>query len=227
MIAALYSDRVVAENAPMDLRLAASIKARGERIGYVSSGPDPERSYFDEKRDYYRHYGLGLDVFIDLDEAGAGDIAKLFACDAIHLSGGDTGSFLQRLRKSGVFPTLRKWALDGGILVGTSAGAILMTPGIAVDAMFSGGLPEEMKEATGLDLLPFEFFPHLNWDDRYLPELLRYSAITAHPIITCRDGEGIIVEDGRLEAFGAPLLIFRGSIDGVRDGPLADVLPHG
>jgi dipeptidase E len=40
MITALYSDQVIAENAPMDRRLAALILSRGNRVGYITSGPD-------------------------------------------------------------------------------------------------------------------------------------------------------------------------------------------
>ncbi|MBB4505251.1 dipeptidase E [Rhizobium leguminosarum] len=43
MITALYSDQVIAENAPMDRQLAALVLARGNRIGYIASSPDPPR----------------------------------------------------------------------------------------------------------------------------------------------------------------------------------------
>lgn len=48
MITALYSDQLIAENAPMDRRLAALILARGNRIGYIASAPEPRREFFDE-----------------------------------------------------------------------------------------------------------------------------------------------------------------------------------
>jgi dipeptidase E len=223
MIAALYSDQLIAENAAMDLRLAASITARGSRIGYVSSGPDPERSFFDEKRQYYARYELNLDVFIDLDDLGEGDIAALLSCNAIHLSGGDTAAFLARLRRREMLAVLRDWTLNDGILIGTSAGAILMTPDIALDALFSGGSPEAMRDGAALNLLPFEFFPHLNWDASYLPALLRYSEISPRAIIVCRDGEGVFVEEDHIEAYGAPLVIRRGAVDTFESGRLVEL----
>lgn len=179
MITALYSDQVIA---PMDRRLAALVLSRGNRIGYIASGPDTQRGFFDEKQRYYAKYGLVLDLFVDLDAlSGDEEINRLFSCDAIHLSGGHTGDFLRRLRQSGMLDKLRSWALDDGILVGTSAGAILMTPTIAVDALFSGGSPDAVQDGAALDLLPFEFFPHLNDDPGYLSALLRYSETTATP----------------------------------------------
>jgi len=225
MITALYSDQLIAENAPMDRRIAALVRARGNRIGYIASGPDPERAFFDEKRQYYAKYGLSLDLFVDLDAlSGDEEISRLFSCDAIHLSGGHTGDFLRRLRQSGMLDKLRAWALNDGILIGTSAGAILMTPTIAVDALFSGGSPNTVRDGAALNMLPFEFFPHLDDDPGYFSALLRYSETTATPILACRDGEGVIISNGLVEIFGAPLMIFDGYAEAADHGRIADLL---
>ena len=213
MILALYSDQVIAENAPMDRRLAEIVRQRGEHIGYISSGPDPDRSFFKEKAAYYAEHGLTLDPFIDLDAVVPEDLERLFSCNAIHLSGGHTGHFLQRLHNANVFERLRSWALDDGILIGTSAGAILMTPTIAVDAFFLGQQPSDIIDGEALDLVPFEYFPHLNEDESFLPKLLRYSEMISHPVVACRDGEGLIVHNDGVEIFGKPLLIHRGAAD--------------
>ncbi|NKL09405.1 Type 1 glutamine amidotransferase-like domain-containing protein [Rhizobium leguminosarum] len=225
MITALYSDQVIAENAPMDRRLAALVLARGNCIGYIASGPEPQREFFNEKRRYYRNYGLSLDLFFDLDViSGNEEIGRLFSCSAIHLTGGHTGDFLRRLRQSGMLEKLRAWARDDGIVVGTSAGAILMTPTIAVDALFSGGSPDAVQDGAALDLLPFEFFPHLNGDPGYFSALLRYSETTATPILACRDGEGLILGNGLVEIFGAPLTISGGFAEAADRGRIADLL---
>ena len=225
MITALYSDQLIAENAPMDRRLAALILSRGNRIGYIASAPEPQRAFFDEKRQYYAQYGLSLDLFVDLDAlAGDEEIGRLFSCSAIHLTGGHTGDFLRRLRQSGMLEKLRAWALDDGIVVGTSAGAILMTPTIAADALFEGGSPEAVRDGAALDLMPFEFFPHLNDDPGYLPALLRYSETTANSILACRDGEGLILGNGLVEIFGAPLMIAGGFVEAADRGRIADLL---
>ncbi|MGR9247389.1 Type 1 glutamine amidotransferase-like domain-containing protein [Rhizobium leguminosarum] len=225
MITALYSDQVIAENAAMDRRLAALILSRGNRIGYIASGPEPQREFFNEKRRYYLSYGLSLDLFFDLDVlSGDEEIGRLFSCSAIHLTGGHTGDFLRRLRQSGMLEKLRAWARADGIVVGTSAGAILMTPTIAADALFSGGSPDAVGDGAALGLVPFEFFPHLNDDPGYLSALLRYSETTATPIFACRDGEGLILGNGLVEIFGAPLMISGGFAEAADRGRIADLL---
>ena len=224
--AVFYSDQIVPANEKVDVRLVAMMKERGRRIGYVASGPEPDRRFFLERKAYYARYGLVLDAFHDLDDSdGHAGLDALLACDAIHLSGGNTAAFLARLRRSDMMESLRGWANDGGLLIGTSAGAILMTPTIAVDALFGNGRPEDVKDGAALDLVPFEFFPHLQARPSYLPDLLAYSTRNARPVVACPDGDGIVVTNGVVECIGDPLWLFRGSVDRVQRTSLSALLP--
>lgn len=211
----LYSDQIFPDCSAIDRRLVELLKARGtgNRLAYMASGPESDRSFFLNAQSYYDQSGLDLSLFFDLDEPHAeAEIAALFAYDAIHLSGGHTGEFLERLKRSGMLVPLRHWALSGGILVGVSAGAILMSPTIATDALFIGRRPEDTTDGDALDLVPFEFFPHLNDAAAYLPALLRYSMHTARPIVACNDSDGIVVSGGHVECVGNPLWISRGAV---------------
>lgn len=220
--AVLYSDQVIPANARVDARLIEMMEPRGRRIGYIPSGPDPDLRFYSQKRAYYARYGLALDAFYDLDaDHGGAELDALLACDAIHLSGGDTLAFLGRLKRSGMQERLRDWASGGGLLIGTSAGAILMTPTIAVDALFGGGRPEEVKDGAALDLVPFEFFPHARAKPSYLPDLLAYSRRNARPIVACPDGDGVVVAQGVVECIGDPLWLWNGSVERIGRTTLA------
>jgi dipeptidase E len=223
---ALYSDQIITENEKVDLRLVDLMAARsaGRSIGYVPSGPDPDRRFFDSRKSYYARYGLDLTVFYDLDRAHAPqELAALLACDAIHLSGGHTRGFLDRLKRNKMLDVLRAWARSGGVLIGTSAGAILMTADIATDTLLRQVRPEEIRNQEALGLVPFEFFPHLQASTSYLPELLRYSRLTPRPIIGCHDGDGVIVRQGKVELLGSPTLIFDGAVIPADDRALAEL----
>jgi dipeptidase E len=212
---ALYSDQIIPENSAIDIRLLELMKAKavGTRIAYIPSGPEPDRRFFHDRKSYYAQYNLDLIWVYDLNELpSAQQTAVLFGCGAIHLSGGHTAGFLQRLRSVGMLDPLRNWALQGGILIGTSAGAILMTPTIAVDALFSDKRPEEVTDGGALNLLPFEFFPHLNANAGYLTELMTYSRHTERPIVAVKDGEGVVVTGEMIECIGNPVWIFQGAI---------------
>lgn len=208
--AVLYSDQVIAGNDRVDRHLLRLMPAR-PRIGYLPSAPDPDRRYFQEKVAYYGRYGITDLVYVPLDGPLPREtLDDLLACDAIHLSGGSTRGFLARLRQTGLIEPLRRYAAAGGVLVGTSAGAILMTPDIAVDALFQGRPPERSPDGAALNLVPFEFFPHLGADPAHLPALVAYSRRNGGPILACRDGDGVIVDGGGIILVGNIVLVENG-----------------
>lgn len=211
--AILYSDQVIPENEKIDRCLVAMMETRGRRIGYIPSGPDPDLQFFSQKQGYYSELGLDLDIYYDLDQTHKKSVTEtLFSCDAIHLSGGDTGAFLNRMKTSKILDSLRRWANNGGLLIGTSAGAILMTPTIAVDALFNEGNPENFQDQTALNLVPFEFFPHLNAKPSYLPKLVEYSRLNSRPIAACQDGDGIVISSGIAESIGDLVWLSNGRV---------------
>lgn len=209
----MYSDQVIPENAKVDARLLDLMARRGRHIGYVPSGPDPNRRFYHERQAYYAKLDLDMSFFFDTTETldGAG-LAALLNCDAIHLSGGNTRAFLKRLKDNGLLAPLAEWSRNGGLLIGTSAGAILMTPTVALDAMFTGEDPGAVRDGEALELVPFEFFPHLDKSADYLPRLLAYSAETSSRIAACKDGDGIVINGGVVESIGQIVWILNGAI---------------
>lgn len=209
----LYSDQIIPANDKVDKRLLGLMDGRNGRIGYVPSGAEPDLRYYGDRQLYYSRLALQMDVFFDLD----GDVStsaktRLFDCDAIHLSGGDTKEFLRRLKRSGMLDELRAWAQGGGVLVGASAGSIIMTPTIAVDGLFLGQKADDLKDESALGLVPFEFFPHLEAEPSYASKLLSYSARNCRPIIACPDGDGVVVSRGIIECIGDAVWYVGGAV---------------
>jgi dipeptidase E len=139
----------------------------------------------------------------------------LLSSDVVYLSGGNTFHYLMHLRRSGLFPVLRRFANQGGVLAGLSAGALLATPniGLAAYPAFDRdenevGLPESRWSA--LDLVDFEFFPHYRRLRRYREALQLYSERSRFPLYACSDGSGIVVEGDRFTAHGDVWLFDRG-----------------
>ncbi|WP_170326642.1 Type 1 glutamine amidotransferase-like domain-containing protein [Ruegeria arenilitoris] len=209
----MYSDQIIPENEKVDARLRDLMAGRGRRIGYVPSGPEPDRRFYLGRQAYYAKLNLELPVFFDTTAPfDAARLTALFECDAIHLAGGDTLKFLQLLKFNGLLSLLAEWVRKDGLLIGTSAGAILMTPTIALDAIFRGDDPFGAQNSKALNFVPFEFFPHLNKSSDYLPQLLDYSSRTLSSIAACKDGDGIVVNDGNIESIGAIVWIKNGVI---------------
>lgn len=201
---AFYSDQVIAENAPIDERVLQLIAAKRPRIGYVSSAPDKSRVYFEEKRSYYRNRGADLSMYVDAQSDDLErDLRSLCKCDAIHLSGGNTFVFLQWLRSRNVLSVLRSYAEeDRGVLIGTSAGAILMTPTIESALLCGDERPSGFNDDTALGLVEFLFWPH--YQSHAVPNM---SLNPGRVVYGCPDGAGIIVNDKVIEVHGAVSVI--------------------
>jgi dipeptidase E len=139
----------------------------------------------------------------------------LLSSDVVYLSGGNTFHYLMHLRRSGLFPILRRFADRGGVLAGLSAGALLATPNIGLAAYPAFDRDENevgLAESRwgGLDLVGFEFFPHYRKSRRYREALLLYSRRSQFPLYACSDGSGIVVEGDRFTAHGDVWLFDRG-----------------
>lgn len=130
-------------------------------MGYIPSSGDPERTYFQERQAYYARYDITMPIYFELDVIYQPDLLdRRFACDAIHLTGGNTYYSLHWLRKRKLIKRLREYVAWGGVLVGVSAGAILMTEDISTAAL-CGDEPIEEQNPSGLELVDFAFVPHI------------------------------------------------------------------
>jgi dipeptidase E len=198
---ALYCDQEISENRVIDERWLELIGKAKPVIGYVPSAHDPEKFYFNKKRDYYADLGASLEPYFELDNAfNEKDLPKLLSCDAIHLSGGNTFYFLHWLRKRKMLEVLKNYVAKGGILIGVSAGAILMTPDISTSTLCGDEEPNEPMDTSALALVDFLFLPH------YEPEMSKGAATLQRklklPIYACPDGSGMIVNGQNIELFG-------------------------
>lgn len=199
---AFYSDQVIPLNAAMDARVLALIGKALPRIGYVASTPDPERQWFERKRAYYAALGARLEPYVDAATSpGDGAWAELMNADAIHLSGGATYRFLDWVQRSGLDARLRDYALSGKVLIGVSAGAMLMTPSLCT-ATRCGDDPGDLpSDAPAMGLVPFHVWPHFEPEKARRPEV-RTLLAEAAPVYALPDGSGLVVEGGNLEFIG-------------------------
>ncbi|HTC12431.1 MAG TPA: hypothetical protein VK726_27025 [Acetobacteraceae bacterium] len=91
--------------------------------------------------------------------------------------------------------------------------------GSAIPTLIQWGRSNAEREHQALDLLPFEFFPHLGKNVRYLTQLIACSRDSGRPILACPDGDGVVVADELVRPIGAVLM--------VQNGKVAPALPTG
>jgi len=208
----LHSDQIQGHK-KVDLAFMELLGKKGPRLAYIPSQSDLQRRYFNEKVEWYKQFGITNLLYFDVDkEYDERKIDKLLACDAIFLSGGNTYYFLNSLKKREFLPILIEYVWKGGILIGVSAGSIIMSKTINITTLHDENTIG-LKDYTALGLVDFEFFPHLDHNmKQYLEDLKKYSIKSNSVIYACKDGDGIIVNDHEINFFGNVLKIKNGEI---------------
>ncbi len=204
-----YSDQVIPGNERLDRRFLEMNKDR-PKLAYIPSASDNSRRYYREKCEYYKKYDIEDLLYFDLNkEYDPSLIEELLACDAIHLSGGDPFQFLGSMRKRNFGPVLKKYLADGGILLGISAGAIVLTPSINISHVFYKSRTDQ-HHAVGL--VDFHFLPHWNQRQDRLDAVQKFSVDNQATVYACQDGDGMVIRGGKIELVGDVLRIENGMI---------------
>ena len=153
----LCSDQHEKHTPTVNAALFDSLKDTNQRILYIPSEPDGSRRYFRKCADYYGYLGFSDVTYFDLGfEYDARRLPDLASHDVIHLSGGRTAPFLRSMAAKGFAARLDQHLSNGGIIVGVSAGAMIL--GTCVFAE-----PEEQrgnKSSSGIRVLGFDLLPH-------------------------------------------------------------------
>lgn len=205
---ALYSDQILDITDAIDARIGEWLAGTAGRIGYLPSSPDPERSWFQAQSAYYTRLGFSLSYFGLEEEFDPSHLGDLLACHAIHMTGGNTFQFLYWLRERGMLPVLQDYSAAGGVLIGVSAGAILMTPEIGT-SLLCGDVPYRgIDGGPALNLVDFAFAPHF---DGSREDVKKFSHTFPGPVYAVKDGGGIIVEGDQIEAIGPVEVCHRGA----------------
>lgn len=131
--------------------------------------------------------------------------------DVIILGGGNTFLFQWLLRRAGMLDGLSEFAKNGGILIGESAGSIIMSESIEI-ARFADEDIVGSENTDGLGIIDFEMKPHFGgWLKRF-PEFVYYSAESNQDLYCLFDGGFIIVSDDDITPHGNFILLRKGEI---------------
>lgn len=200
----LHSDQSLELTADHDRSALRGLTGKREpRIGYIPSAPDPRRRYFREREAYYQRLGFSsLEYFDPEEEHSPAEVDAFFRLDAIHLSGGQVTSFRERLRFTGCDERLVAFARRGGVLIGVSAGAMLMGESFSCVSFFG-----EKGETDGLGLFDFEVFPHVNEKFPNLELLKAHVRRSGRSLYAMNDGDMVILNGGRTVLKGSPTLL--------------------
>lgn len=147
----------------MDLLFPKDLKQK--YFGYMpSDGANCPEKYINEWRNYATDYGYDFELINNSleGEAAINEADKLLRCGVLVISGGNTFTLLRNLKRSGLDKTILEFSKrDNYVIVGFSAGAIVMTP--TIEICNTPGFDENLVALVnleGLNLVDFEVFPH-------------------------------------------------------------------
>ena len=191
------------------------LRAPSPKIAFIPAhGEDWEDDYEAFKAEFFAYGYRRFECFvIDGEKLKPQAKKRLLQCDAIYLGGGNTFYFLKNLRTQGLLRPLKQYVQTGGLLLGQSAGSILMTPNIRTASVPSLDEDENdvgLKDLRSLGLVRFEFSPHYRSHRRADQELKEYSKKLPYPVYACADGNGIVVEGKKISFVGKVNAFVRG-----------------
>lgn len=196
----LYSDQVDSDR-KMDSELL-KLAGGSPSIAYIPSCSDINRTYFRQRINYYNALGITKVDYFDLDqEFDPITVMDMFNYDAIHLSGGNTYYFLNTLKRRDFLEPLRSYVSNGGILIGVSAGSILMAETIDI-ALFADEDIVGSPDTSALSLVDFEFAPHWDGSSQSLEQVREYAQSRNKVVYVCSDGDGLVVNEGDIQLIG-------------------------
>lgn len=203
-----YSDQIIESsgNQRLDNILLDGMDTKNTKIGYIPSTEDREKTHFNTKVQYYRNYGIRDIMFFDIySEFDLSKIDELLKCDIIHLSAGNPIEFRNAIKHRNMDKVLCDYFKQGGTFVGVSGGAVQLGKSIKLFQMFIGNSDEVLE---GLQLVKFEFLPHYNrWNEDYKIDVHNYAKTTGTTVYAGNDGDGIIVEDNKIQMIGDIVVI--------------------
>lgn len=185
-------------NTDLASALRNEISKRGNRVAYISSAPQSgDRLYYLSTLQDYKAIDNGIEVdYFDLsDNFSEEALNKLAHYGVVYLSDGNTYTFLDSARKRNLRSVLEKVLNDNGLLIGVSAGALMMTP--TIELAKSENLIS-IEDPIGFGFVPFEFFPHYTAAGKGFPSDYH----TKNTIYLCKDGDGIFVSNNQMKMFG-------------------------
>jgi dipeptidase E len=186
----LHSDQSFLLTSQTDSKFISSLSGKkNPRIGFVSASVDTKGKHFKEVASYYE--SIGFNFCKSLDPMSSQFANELSNADALHLSSGSVFEFLNRLQHNNCQEAIRQFEKDGRLIVGVSAGAMILGASVGLSKLF--GEKSKAVSRESLRFLPFDLLPHWN-DYSYNTALIeRYVKETKITVVPLNDGQSLAV----------------------------------
>ncbi len=148
-------------------------------------------------KEYFEKLGFKEVEFADI-EFDDPNILKNF--DFIYINGGNTFYLLHHLKKSGADEVLKEIA-DKAILVGTSAGAVVLGPDTKIAAEFDDERNTVgLKDFSALDLTDIIVIPH--YREELESDIKNFEKENSCKVTRLKDGQAVSIMGNKVEFIG-------------------------
>lgn len=181
----------------------------GKKIAYIptaANGEDGWESWKTKEDGSWKFINtLGADVrTVVLEEyRNESVIEELEGKDIIWFAGGAPGYLMYWIRRCGLDIHIKRLLKKGALYFGASAGAMVAGKTLQVSAWRFVDGERGAKEIGPMNLVDFDIFPH--FQDEYLPEIRE--KYKGEKLYLLKDGEEIIVEDGKITVIGEERIV--------------------
>jgi dipeptidase E len=205
---ALLSNQETQDGANTIKFIVESLNFQEASAAFIASQPDTERYYFSQVQEVYKSFGVDLNTYIDFEsEFNEALMNVVLNKPIVHLSGGNTFRFLHSLRSRGLSDMLIEYAHAGGVFIGVSAGAMLLTPTIESAILCGDANLVGLSDFTSLGLVNFMFSPHATKQEAQLEVAKVLVDLKNIEMYLCNDDESIVILNNQVQIFGNPILL--------------------
>lgn len=160
-----------------------------------SDGANLKQKYIDEWNGYAQKRNAEFRLINNAKIDAQDEAEKLLGSNILVITGGNTFTLLDNLRKSGLEEAIKEFLRKPEfVLSGFSAGALVLTPTIEVcnlpnyDENLVG-----LKDLTGLNIVDFEVFPHYD-PNSHKKLLTEYKKSARNEVKEITDDEMIVID---------------------------------
>lgn len=167
----------------------------------TTAAPQKENNRYAQKaKEDFREMGFQNIDFIDLEFDNP---ECLIQKDVIFINGGNPFNLLFHTKKSGADEILRRLVSQNVVIIGVSAGGILLGPNIKVVHFFTPQMNTlNIKDFSALDLTEKLVFPHYNREDLFKDDtgktiedrLKEFEALEKCEVMRMADDQFILIE---------------------------------
>lgn len=183
--------------------LLSSCLKSSESGAFFASQPDPDCFFYRRVVETYKSIGFDIGQYLDFEDGfNLEQFNVALSRPFIHLSGGNTFRFLKSLRERGADKRLVEYASNGGILIGVSAGAMILTSSIESAFICGDENAVGLDDFTGLGLVPFMFAPHSQKHESSI-DIQKSNT----ELLMASDDDAFLLVNGEQQIVGDPKLI--------------------